>query len=296
MIMGHPSNDLPHTSPQDHLRSAIGGDKLGKKWTTAICMKCASLTYISETETVDEVACPRCHGQLCDSDEEEQRIGHAEPIRVSCPQCGASLHIPPALAGRHVFCITCGCRLLVTLIVHADPVPRVRTESPRRKPPASVAETGADDEMIRVTCRCGKRLKAEPVAANRTVDCPRCGLSVTFPDKSTRGRGIGSSNVNCRPKTADAKLPVTTPSQSSRRSPLPPHEAAIAARDQTIDAALLYLAHGTDPSHCQPVGLHEDDTSRFQDIAHATWLWPATAAIAATSILMIVMRILISGV
>ena len=289
MIMGRLHSDSLQSTSTNRLSRAVDQGEGGMARTTVVCKHCGSLTYISKAESVHEVLCPRCHGQLRECDEKNIRIGHAEPIRSSCPQCEAALHIPTALVGKQVFCIACGCRLLVTLTVQIDPAPRVRTELPEKGPPASVAETNADDRMIRVTCRCGKRLKAEPFAAGRTVDCPRCGLLVTFPDKPATDDRVNSANLNCQPKTTDAGPLITATAQTPKHPPLPPHEAAVAVRDHAIDAALYCLVHGTQSANSQTDDPQEHHIPRLQDIA---WLWPAAAAIAATCIMVVLMKTL----
>ena len=292
MIMEHPSSIAVQPASQNCRQSTSSEDRTIMAQTMLVCQRCGNLTYIRGADSIENAMCPRCHGRLQESREGNVGIGNSTPIQSSCPQCQSVLYIPPALTGRHVFCIACGCRLLVTLTVQLDPAPRVRTEPPEKEPLASAAKTRADGEMIRVTCKCGKRLKAEPFAAGRAVDCPRCGLPVTFPEKPTADDVFNSANANCQPKMIDAGVPLTGTLQTPRCPPLPPHEAVVAARDHRIDAALYCLVHGTQPTNSRPDELREHHMPRFQDIA---WLWPAAAAIAATCIVAILMNIFMAS-
>lgn len=291
--MGHLPTDSPQSASLNRHRLTVGEGHVGMARTTAICKHCGSLIYIPETRTIRDFVCPRCHGQLRDSDEDRTRIGFAEPIQSSCPQCQAVLHIPAALAGKHVFCIACGCRLLVALTVQIDPAPQVPTEPLEKEPPTSVAKTADDDEMIRVTCRCGKRLKADPTAAGRTTGCPRCGLPVTFPDEPSEGDEPVPISSNCQPSSTTTVPPTSTESPAS--PPLLPHEAAVVARDKTIDAALHCLVYGLHATDGQPAELEEDDASLFLNIAHAAWLWPVAAALTATCIMIILMKTFVAA-
>lgn len=295
MIMEHPASVAVQPTPQNRLRSTSGENLVGMTRRVAVCTSCGSLTYIRETEIIENAMCPRCHGQLRKSSEEGMQIGHVEPIQSSCPQCKSVLHIPPALAGRHVFCIACGCRLSVKLTVQIDPAPQARTEPPEKEPPVSVAKIEADDRMIRVTCECGKRLKAEPFAAGRTVDCPRCGRPVTFPDKRITDDEINSTDVNCHPKTTDAGVPLSATTETPQCPSLPPHEAAVAARDHTIDAALHCLVYGSPSAHSQSAELQDEDARLFLNMLHAAWLWPAAVAVAATGTMAILLRTFVMG-
>ena len=289
--MGNPTSlSVQSVLPTDP-KSRDGEYRAGMARTTAICKHCGSLIYIPETGTIQDFVCPRCHGQLRESVEEKTLIGHADPIQSSCPQCEAILHIPPAFTGKHVFCVACGCRLMVTLTVQIDSGPRLFTQRPAKEPPLSEDRTEADDEMIRVTCRCGKRLKADPTAAGRTTACPRCGFPVTFSDTPTEGDGVTPSDVGCQPKASASPTSTRTPPCP----PLSPHEAAIAARDHTIDAALQCLVYGSPSPHCQPAELQEDDASLFLCIAHATWLWPAVVVIMATCIMATLLKTFVIG-
>jgi len=102
-------------------------------------------------------------------------------IRIECV-CGARLKAPESSIGKSVRCAACGNAVYV-----ADPalVSAVGGgETPRAKPVRAGVQV-ANRELtawIRVTCACGKVIKAPPEWAGKKGACPRCGADLTMPE------------------------------------------------------------------------------------------------------------------
>ena len=93
-------------------------------------------------------------------------------VRVKCV-CGARLRLPDSVRGSEVRCWHCGKKVMVPNAAGSSSGGSTIVATPGRGV--------QDDEWIRVTCKCGKIVKAPPDCAGKKGECPRCQREVLLP-------------------------------------------------------------------------------------------------------------------
>lgn len=96
------------------------------------------------------------------------------PLTVSCPNCQATLRVPPALAGKKIRCKKCETVLAVQAPAPADVPPPVPDDAPigfKDDPPAPHADDEENDNPYAVT--------KDDLDVPR---CPFCALELDPPD------------------------------------------------------------------------------------------------------------------
>ncbi len=106
---------------------------------------------------------------------ESFHVGTDGFIRTACA-CGKPIRVTRQYAGRTVRCPR--CRRPVVIPAQTEffgPAPAL--------PPLAVSKPKkVEDKHIRFICTCGKKLKAPPQYAGRSVKCPQCGIRLEIPD------------------------------------------------------------------------------------------------------------------
>lgn len=89
-------------------------------------------------------------------------------IKLLCPSCGKKVKFPVKYAGRTGSCPKCG-----------KPIAIPRTGDGNVK--KSAVQSGAADGMIRLSCKCGQKIKVPKKYSGKTGKCPQCGSKITIP-------------------------------------------------------------------------------------------------------------------
>jgi len=121
-------------------------------------------------------------------------------IRISCPQCGGAIKVPPFQIGQRIRCPRCDAEIAAA--GQAQPEPPEAVDRPANAsapasdtetlPPAPRPDPSPHDDVYGISCLvCGTRLHVRPPQAGTTIRCPDCYSPVVVkgpPKRNQSGR------------------------------------------------------------------------------------------------------------